>query len=84
MVSVAGAHALITRCDSFRTEGWLASHQCSQTRDMGAMQVDAVKNFWTQFGVNVVDHHLHEEGASVHMLLLPAVICTRPRSLAFA
>jgi len=22
-----------------------------------------VKNFWTQFGANVVDHHMHEEGA---------------------
>jgi len=21
-----------------------------------------VKTFWTQFGTNVVDHHMHEEG----------------------
>jgi len=29
------------------------------------LQVDAVKNFWTQFGVNVVDHHMHEEGVTM-------------------
>ena len=24
-----------------------------------------MKTFWTQFGANVVDHHMHEEGVSV-------------------
>jgi len=38
---------------------------CSQSRRTGDAQVDAVKNFWTQFGVNVVDHHMHEEGATL-------------------
>jgi alkanesulfonate monooxygenase SsuD/methylene tetrahydromethanopterin reductase-like flavin-dependent oxidoreductase (luciferase family) len=41
----------------------IASHGAApNTHDRAHEQVDAVKKFWSQFGTNVVDHHMHEEG----------------------
>ena len=62
----------------------LSWQQGGQTCGMDGAQVDAVKNFWTQFGVNVVDHHMHEEGATMHRQLLPAAIHNARSAPAFA
>ena len=43
-------------------------------------QVDAVKKFWSQFGINVVDHHMHEEGVLEHSTQSCIACCNSPNS----